>query len=359
MKPLRGIVCGCALALLGASGAPVNAAWCNVFQVCWHRSAPATSSYYYAPPPCTSCNPCPCPQPACQTCYVQRSYYQPVTVYQTKSYYEPVTTYQTSYYYEPVNTIRYSSYYDPCSCSYQQIACPTTSYQLRSQCTPVQSYVQRSCQVPVTAYQQAFYWDPVTSCSAPACPTCPQVTAAYVPAPSGCCGTPALFGVPTAPPPVVTEQQRPTTPGVTETPNRSGTRGNGYIPPQEMPPASGSSYRQATPNGVAPTRQTGPVATPPEVRFDRIASAAVEDVSGQVVLGKTLPVPGAQVLFVGSDRQTRQQAVTADAAGKFRVTLASGSWLVYIQGADGRPVFDRKLDVGSFEVQPVSLVSRR
>ena len=41
MKPLRGTVWGCALLLLGVSAAPADAAWCNVFQVCWHRHRPA------------------------------------------------------------------------------------------------------------------------------------------------------------------------------------------------------------------------------------------------------------------------------------------------------------------------------
>src|SRR5207249_5277461 len=144
MKPLRGAVWGCALLLLASSGAPVQAAWCNVFQAtCFHCRHKATSSYYYAP---SACCPQPCPPP-CTTSYVQRCYYQPVTTYQTRTYYEPITTYRTSYYYEPVTSYRYSCYYDPCTCSYQQVATPCTSYQLKSQCCPVQSWVARCTQV--------------------------------------------------------------------------------------------------------------------------------------------------------------------------------------------------------------------
>ena len=43
MRPLQGLVWGCALAALAASGRPAHAAWNNVFQVCCNhcRSAPA------------------------------------------------------------------------------------------------------------------------------------------------------------------------------------------------------------------------------------------------------------------------------------------------------------------------------
>src|SRR5437879_6441901 len=179
MKPLRGIVWGCALVLLGTSAAPANAAWCNAFQVCWlrHRHPAPAVSYYAAPAPCAPC------APQCTTSYVQRCYYQPVTTYQTKTYYEPVTTYRTSYYYEPVRGYTYTSYYDPCSCCYQQVATPTVSYQLKSQCCPVQSWVQRCCSVPVTSYQQSFYWEPVTTCCTPTCAAPPA---------QECCGQPGV-----------------------------------------------------------------------------------------------------------------------------------------------------------------------
>ena len=59
MKPLRGTVWGCTLVLLAMSAAPADAAWCNVFQVCWHRHRPAPApapavSYYVAPAPAVS-----------------------------------------------------------------------------------------------------------------------------------------------------------------------------------------------------------------------------------------------------------------------------------------------------------------
>src|SRR5262249_35569805 len=151
MRPIRGVLSGCALLLLLAGAGPCRAAWCNVFQVCCANCGGQSQSSFVAADPC---NPCPPPTQVCTTQYVQRCYYQPVTCYQTRTYYEPVTTYRTSYYWEPVTSYRYSSYYDPCTCQYQQVACPTTCYRLRSQCCPVQSWVQRCCQVPATTYKQ-------------------------------------------------------------------------------------------------------------------------------------------------------------------------------------------------------------
>ena len=196
MRPLTGLVWGCALAALTAGAGSARAGWNNVFQVCCHkcRSAPApVAAYYAAPAPvaaayadpcCPAPCPAPCPQTTCTTRYVQRCYYQPVTCYRTSTYYQPVTTYRTSYYYEPVCTYRYSCYYDPCTCSYQQVATPVTSYRLRSQCCPVTSYLQRTCLQPVTSYRQVTYYEPVTTCctTTPGAPVCaPPAGAAVVP----------------------------------------------------------------------------------------------------------------------------------------------------------------------------------
>src|SRR5581483_9653144 len=105
MRPLRGAVWVCALTVWAGAARPASAAWDNVFQVCCH-SCRSSASYYAAPAPVAAADPCCAPQPCqqCTTRYVQRCYYQPVTIYQTSHYYEPVTTYRTSYYYEPVTT---------------------------------------------------------------------------------------------------------------------------------------------------------------------------------------------------------------------------------------------------------------
>jgi hypothetical protein len=332
------------LVLVGVSAAPVHAAWDNVFQItCFHCQKPARTStaYYYAPAATDCCQPC----QQCNTCYVQRCYYQPVTTYQTRSYYEPVTTYRTSYYYEPVTSYRYSCYYDPCTCSYQQVACPTTSYQLRSQTCAVQSWVQRCCSVPVTSYQQAFYWEPVTTCSSPVVTAAPS---------SGCAPT-------TSPPPASVTEPRPATgPGISEIPGgtSSGDRipSQRYYPPGNdiMPGASGSSYRQ--PSGApAPNRQTVP---PPALKWDRITSLPAGQVQGQVVRGDNRPWAGVKILFVSADRRLPRQTASTDRDGHFQAELAPGGWLVYLQGTDDRPTFHRKIDVKDNDNHNMILVSR-
>jgi hypothetical protein len=354
MRPLRGAAWISAFLLL-ASTAPTEAAWCNVFQVtCCHKfqRAPAAVSYYAAAPAYSapSCQPCP---PVCTTRYVQRCYYQPVVSYQQRSYYEPVTTYRTSYYYEPVTSYRYSSYYDPCTCSYQQVACPTTSYRLRSQTCAVKSWAQRCATVPVTTYQQCSYWEPVTTCCTPApVPACPPQDCAPVP------GAPP----PTAPPPAAGEPRAPGGPGVTEYPSGNGTPSlpyNRYYypPPQAVPPASGSSYQQLPPNGSVPQPQSAPAPLPPNVHLDRIVAAPLGEVQGQVLGRDQSPTVGAQLLFVSADRPLPRQTIAVDGNGRFCVALASGGWLVYLQGQDGKPIFQHKVQILENETRQVNLVS--
>jgi hypothetical protein len=324
------------LVLMGTAAENAQAAWNNVFQVCCNS---CRKSYYSN----SCCTPC-CP-PACTTQYVQRCYYQPVTCYQTRTYYEPVTTYRTSYYYEPVTSYRYSCYYDPCTCCYQQVACPTTSYVLRAQTCAVQSWVQRCCQVPVTTYQQSCYWEPVTTCCSPCCTPCcngsaPAVTERNGTAPAG------------AAPPTVTEQ-RPA-PQATENPPATGAPPT--LPSYKAP--EGTSFRPAAPQAPARPR-TPPV--PPTVRLDRIVSlqgGTNAQVQGQIVRQDHSPRPGAHVMFVNAGRPGPSQTVTADGHGQFRVTLASGGWLVYVQGADGKPIFHSKIDVQADEMRQLTLVSR-
>jgi hypothetical protein len=362
MKPLRGVGWLCALGLWGAGAAPASAAWCNVFQVCCHscgRSSVSAYAAYAAPDPC--CNPCP---QVCTTRYVQRCYYQPVTTYQTRTYYEPVTTYRTSYYYEPVTSYRYSCYYDPCTCSYKQVACPTTCYQLRSQCCPVQSWVQRCCSVPVTTYQQCSYYEPVTTCCTPP-PCCPTSYAVPVVSEAPAVATPPPAGTVQPPPagpaqPGVVEGRSTPAPAVRETP---GTTPGGSNPVYDryypMPPASGSSLRQPPPRLPVTPPAPVPAQAPPSVKLDRIVAVPTPMLKGQVVrLDDNAPQAGARLMFVSAAQKGPQQSVTADSTGQFRVTLASGGWLVYVHGADGKPIFHSKIDLRDNETRQVTLVSR-
>jgi hypothetical protein len=346
MRPFRRAAWGWALVLLAASAGSAEAAWCNVFQVCCFgcRSRSSSVAFYGGSDPC--CNPC--PQTVCTTRYVQRCYYQPVTTYQTRTYYEPVTTYRTSYFWEPVTSYRVSCYFDPCTCSYQQVACPTTSYRLRSQCCPVQSFVQRCCSVPVTSYRQAFYYEPVTTC----CTTSVGAPVASVPP---CDGQPGV-GQPGVGQPGVGEQRSsPQQPGVGE--YRSS-------PPPSPPPntkPNGVSFRQPPLIGAQPPRNPSPPprpAPPPAVKLERIVYAPGPNVEGAVVRADNAPRPGARLLFVRADRPGERETTTADSSGQFRVTLASGGWLVYVESPDGQPVFDRKIDVTEDRPVQVRLTSR-
>ncbi len=351
MTPFGKLTRVAVVAAVVAGGGTARAGWSNVFELCCDtcRGAAVTAaSPVVAVPTADGC----CPQQQCTTRYVQRSYYQPVTTYQQRTYYEPVTTYRTSYYYEPVTSYRYSSYYDPCTCSCQQVATPVTSYRLRSQCCPVTSYLQRCMMQPVTAYQLAYYYEPQTTC----CQT--TIGAPIAAPPAGAVAVPAVPANPAVPavpgPPTVGEQRQPQLaipPGVSEqreaAPSSSDSNRYPAPPSSQVTPKApqGSSFRP-TPSG------------PPSVRLDRIVAIPKANLQGEVVTGDRRPAANAQILFVHADLQNSREAVTADAAGHFRVNLTPGTWLVYTRNADGKTDFRRKLEVREDRPTELQLVSR-
>jgi hypothetical protein len=282
--------------------------------------------------------------------YIQRSYYQPVTCYSQKTYYEPVTTYRTSYYYEPVCSYRYSCYYDPCSCSYQQVATPVTSYVMRQQCCPVTSYLQRCCMVPTTSYRQVCYWEAVPTCSpCPTCPSCPTCNG------SSCDGQPHNGGAPAVDesrippggggPPAVDESRKPFDP-------------SRQYPADPMNPATGRQNAKQ-PLRARPVAPTPPPPPPPAVKLDRIVSApATPGVTGQVLKANRTAASGAKVSFVNEAKTADRQTVTAGTDGQFTVSLASGSWLVYVHDGKGQMQFHSKVDVKGSETKLMTLVSR-
>jgi hypothetical protein len=242
------------LTLLAAS--PLPAAWNNVFQVCCNSCGAQSSASFYVAPAADPCNPCP-PPPCCTTRYIQRSYYQPVVTFQTKTWYEPVTTYRTSFFWEPVTVQRCTSHYDPCTCTWQQQCCPTTAYRLRSQCCPVQSFVARCCTVPVTTQRLVTFYEPQTTC------------------------TSTTTGAPVASPPpgasVIDSQQGAPPAGQSAPPagvrdSGDNIKGSDSYKPETMPPASGSSLRQLTPQSPANAKAPTESQPPPRVRLDKIVS---------------------------------------------------------------------------------------
>jgi hypothetical protein len=97
---------------------------------------------------------------------------------------------------------------------------------------------------------------------------------------------------------------------------------------------------------------------PPSVRLDRIVSASSATVDGQVVSETQRPVANTQLLFVLADQPNTRESVTSDGSGKFRVSLESGTWLVYTRTADGNTEFRRKINVRADEPAELRLVSR-
>lgn len=132
---------------------------------------------------------------------------------------------------------------------------------------------------------------------------------------------------------------------------------NGYNNRVPRMPAAPDSYRQP--------RLQAPVPVPPaaspsnaRVRFDRITAMPRPNTEGQVLTADRRPQSRAQVLFVSTDRGTRQ-SVTADEQGRFQTDLLAGTWLIYLQDGAGRLVYQQRVQVGSAAPPPpITLVSR-
>jgi Carboxypeptidase regulatory-like domain len=350
MKPLM-IGLG-AWALWAATALDAAAAWDNIYQpTLFGRCHKQTTTQYYTPPAVVysspvvaaspACNTCtPCPQQQCSTSYTQRCFYTPVTTMTTQSYYEAVTTMQTSYYYEPVTTCRTSCYYDPCTCSYQQVSTPVTSLELRARSCPVQSWVQRCAQVPVTTMQKSCYWEPKTTC-------CQTTTGPLIPI-GGAGAPPAVYGG-TAPAPG-------NPPSIIASP--PGQTGPPPVIDQNAPigPNGGKTSFSNPPQWQAPANYVPQSNPQPQVRLERIVFGPESYVEGQIVRADQSPKGNASVLFVSADNGKRE-TVTANDRGRFQVTLASGNWLVYVQGRDGTAQFHSQLRVQEQQTARITLVN--
>jgi hypothetical protein len=310
----RGIACGAAV-VLALSAGQASAAWNNAFQVTcfgWKNRA----SHYQAPAPAPApivaysapADPCSC----CQTCFVQRCYYQPVTTF--KKVLEPVQQQRTSYFWEPVCTQRTSCYIDPCTGCPIQVTRPEVSYRLRSKCDTVTCYVERC--VPVTTYRIAHRLEAVTVCP-------PGVTA-----PSGAgggIGAPPINGV---------------------NPN--------YIPNPQVP--------MAEPGRVTETPASpGSLKRPSAIRMDKVTGREHDGavVQGQVVAKNYVtPVRGAKVLFVSKESEKTKLDATADPTGRFAVNLPAGGWRIYLSSRDGSLEYHSSIDVQDAQNRNVMVVSR-
>ncbi len=340
MRPLRMAIWLGALAAWAAGG-DARAAWNNVFQVCCHGCKPQTSASYYPDPlPVSSPPAASSPQQNCTTRMVQRSYYQPVVSYESQTQWEQVTSYSTSYYQEPVISYRVSCYYDPSTCSYRQQSTPVTSYRWRSQYCPVQNWVSRCVSVPVTKQQLVTYYEPQTTC-------CTTTIGAPVPAvPGGYPTAPASPAGPSGGQPGVGEFR--SQPGVGDSRENGGT--SRLKPIDISTPPSG--YRQPfAPGAAAP-------AAPAKVRLDKIVALPKPNVEGEIVRPDETGAAHARLMFRRVDRPEESESVKADSRGRFRATLASGTWEVCTPGVDGRPVSRDRIEVRENETRQVRLTSR-
>jgi hypothetical protein len=358
MRPLRIVLWVGGLVALATGAGRADAAWNNVFQVCCHNcgSAPTTSGFVaaYADPCCPQPCPQPCPQQVCETRYVQRTYYCPETHYETQTRYEPVTTYRTSYFWEPVTSCRVSCFFDPCTCSWRQVSTPVTSFRLRSQCCPVQSWVARCYSVPVTTMRPYTRCEPVTSCYW----TTAGATAGAAPAPY----TPPAGAMPGAgvgdssrPPANAGQGVNDSGSGASESQKRPFDQ---YAPQgyrQYAPPAGGTPKSASPPTKVRPDTF---VQAPPAVQLEKIVPVTSANVEGVVVRADEKPDAGARLTFRRADREGVTHTVTADSAGRFKATLASGGWVVCTHRADGQLVPHTRIDVREDKTSEVKLTSR-
>ncbi len=353
---LRSKIFFSSVAMLALANSPAFAAWNNIYQVsCNNTAKPNTSTSNYQPAPVTyqpMATPTPCNLPGCtqqicqqQNCstrYVQKFYYEPVTSYESSSYYEPVTSYKTSYYYEPVTSYKTSYYYDPSACGYQQMATPVTSYQMKAQSCPVTSYMLRTALKPVTSYKHSYYYEPQTTCCNTTLGSPVMVQPNPSLAPTIAPGVNEQRAIPSPAPAVAA-------PGVGESrelaPNPTNSSRSSVLPSKVVTPIA-----PANNNSIPPI---------PSVRLDRIVSMkASTNLEGTVVTVNQTPANNAQLFLVHETIRGLKVQVNTDATGRFSSNLEAGNWLVYLAGADGRPVFQRQVEVKASEIQTMKLVCR-
>jgi hypothetical protein len=208
----------------------------------------------------------------------------------------------------------------------------------------------------VTSYQLSYYYEPVTTCctTTVGAPIYGQLPAGAAAAPGG---APPVVGegrqVPTPQPPSVGEGREfaPST--------SNGTQYDRNAAPYMPKAADSSYYRQPRLQSPVPAQPAAPPnQAPPRVRLERIAVLPDQSMDGLVVSSDRVPQANARVLFVHAEQAGGRQAVTADTRGRFRVTLASGSWLVYLEDGRGKQVFQRRVEVGGDQPRTMTLVSR-
>jgi hypothetical protein len=106
-----------------------------------------------------------------------------------------------------------------------------------------------------------------------------------------------------------------------------------------------------------PIQNNTPKPPAPPVKLDRIVVGPNSQVDGQVTRNDNSPKANAKVLFVNAATGERH-TINANSAGRFSVELPTGSWHIYLHGADDLPVYMSRVDVNGSQARQVNLVSR-
>jgi hypothetical protein len=184
----------------------------------------------------------------------------------------------------------------------------------------------------VTTYRQSFYYDPVTVQT----PCCPPTVATAAPVPT-LAVPPATFA-----PPATSEQTFPP-PGAAP----AATPPLNYTPENRMP----TETNKVSPNVNRPV----PPAPASGFRPDRLASAE-STIQGSIVRSDFQARPGAKIRFVSASGR-EFVPVQADASGRFRVSLSSGTYTIYTEDATGRPKAHSEFVVRGAENRNVTVVA--
>jgi hypothetical protein len=209
--------------------------------------------------------------------------------------------------------------------------------------------------VPVTTYQKSCYLQPQTTCcqttTGPLIPTAAAAveTGAHINGGMAPINGGAAVAVPQQPYPAqppqiqVTPPQSSAPPTIRDIPPSGPNVGNMSLSQPRFPTQQPNGW-QAAP------AQNRPAAPP--VKLERIVFGPESYVEGQVARNDKTQA-GATILFVSAQNGERHTA-TANAAGQFQIGLASGSYLVYVPGRDGTPLFHSRVNVA--KNQPTRLV---
>jgi hypothetical protein len=218
----------------------------------------------------------------------------------------------------------------------------------------------------VTTYQKVCYWEAQTCCSL-VDPCTGAVVASNGAAPAAAT-QPSVneYPTPVAPAPAPT----PASPGVQEYKSNGGGSGSplydrNYPRSTTPPEGSGSAMRNRTarqqpPQQAAPAFQ--PARAPLVPRLNSVAYDAPANTGpnlvGQVVAERGTIDRAVHLTFVSESASAADEKADVDGQGRFKVTLASGNWLIYSRDEQGKPVFQTRVSMRDQETQQMTLVSR-